>query len=357
MNRIILVGNGFDLAHGLKSSYNSFICDLIIQKIEFAITKKLQTSNEEPYKTGYFHEEQLFKLYIPNFNNLEEYLIQLKKIESYVELKNRLNRDNGSFEVFSNIIQEFEHWADFEYSFFECLITTFNKNGDIEKLNSDFKIIRKYLINYINRIQIEIDGTNSIDGNRINDLINIFSHGEIKELLFLSFNYTRTLGYYFNKIQHKINSKILYLHGNVNELNEDDELIFGYDNELDENFQRIISSSNIQYVDFFKSILYSNNTTKRELLNFLSQDSFDVFSFGHSFSSSDFTILREIFSHVNCNRIKVYYHPELKSADYNNKRKLLNAMLRDTKNGFAKLVERNQSESMPILISNYKALD
>ena len=67
MNRIILVGNGFDLAHGLKSSYNSFICDLIIQKIEFAITKKLQTSNEEPYKTGYFHEEQLFKLYVPNF--------------------------------------------------------------------------------------------------------------------------------------------------------------------------------------------------------------------------------------------------------------------------------------------------
>ena len=25
MNRIILIGNGFDLAHGLKTSYNDFI--------------------------------------------------------------------------------------------------------------------------------------------------------------------------------------------------------------------------------------------------------------------------------------------------------------------------------------------
>ena len=33
MNRIILVGNGFDLAHGLKSSYKDFVLDLIKQKI------------------------------------------------------------------------------------------------------------------------------------------------------------------------------------------------------------------------------------------------------------------------------------------------------------------------------------
>jgi len=32
MNRIILIGNGFDLAHGLKTSYRDFIDDLWEQK-------------------------------------------------------------------------------------------------------------------------------------------------------------------------------------------------------------------------------------------------------------------------------------------------------------------------------------
>ena len=26
MNRLVLIGNGFDLAHGLKTSYKDFIC-------------------------------------------------------------------------------------------------------------------------------------------------------------------------------------------------------------------------------------------------------------------------------------------------------------------------------------------
>ena len=28
MNRIILIGNGFDLAHGLKTSYDDFVSEL-----------------------------------------------------------------------------------------------------------------------------------------------------------------------------------------------------------------------------------------------------------------------------------------------------------------------------------------
>jgi hypothetical protein len=53
----------------------------------------------------------------------------------------------------------------------------------------------------------------------------------------------------------------------------------------------------------------------------------------------------------------VFYHPELDTVDYNNKRKLLRLMLRDSKNGFDKLVVRDQSEPMPIMISNVKAIN
>jgi hypothetical protein len=43
--------------------------------------------------------------------------------------------------------------------------------------------------------------------------------------------------------------------------------------------------------------------------------------------------------------------------DFNKKRNLLRIMLMDINDGFSKLVERNQSQPMPILISKAKALN
>lgn len=36
MNRLIIIGNGFDLAHGLKTSYCDFIHDYLINCLVFA---------------------------------------------------------------------------------------------------------------------------------------------------------------------------------------------------------------------------------------------------------------------------------------------------------------------------------
>lgn len=356
MNRIILVGNGFDLAHGLKSSYKDFVLDLLKQKINQAVHDGVK-NNYENNRTGYFYDDLLLNVYIQNYSNISVYIDKVLGIDDLEKLLEIRNKGGFEINIKSQILQNFfDNWSDFEKSFFDCLIQTYEKKGDIQKLNSEFSLIRKYLKDYILKIQINIEDV-GIEAKRIEKLIEIFSKGQIKHILFLSFNYTRTLGYYFNKIQHEINSRILYLHGNVNDIKQDDELIFGFDNELDENFKKIISDSKIEYIDFFKSILYSNNSSKGELIDFLNLDSYEVFSFGHSFEVSDFTILRELFSHNNCIKIKVFYHPELDTVDYNNKRKLLRLMLRDSKNGFEKLVVRDQSEPMPILISNYKVLN
>lgn len=356
MNRIILVGNGFDLAHGLKSSYKDFVLDLLKQKINQAVQDGVKNDYENK-RMGYFYDDLLLNVYIQNYSNISVYITQVLAINDLEKLLEIRKKGGLEINIKSPILQKFfQNWSDFEKSFFECLIQIYEKKGDIQKLNNEFSLIRKYLKDYILKIQINVEEV-GIEAKRIDKLIEIFSTGQINQILFLSFNYTRTLGFYFNKIQHVINSRILYLHGNVNDIKEEDELIFGFDNDLDVNFNKIISDSKIEYVDFFKSILYSNTKSKRELIDFLNLDSFDVFSFGHSFEVSDFTILREIFSHNNCNTIKVFYHPELDTVDYNNKRKLLRLMLRDSKNAFDKLVVRDQSEPMPILISNYKALN
>jgi len=33
MNQLIIIGNGFDLAHGLKTSYKDFILDLLSSEV------------------------------------------------------------------------------------------------------------------------------------------------------------------------------------------------------------------------------------------------------------------------------------------------------------------------------------
>jgi hypothetical protein len=356
MNRIILVGNGFDLAHGLKTSYNDFFLDFIKQKILQAI-KEGPKNDFETSKTGYFYDDELLSIFIPNFPNIDDFVSSILAFEEFEKFEILSEKKSLKFNFKSKILSNFrENWSDFEKSFFECLVETFQKKGDVKKLNTEFSLIRKHLKNYIQRIQFNIENS-GIEVNRINKLKEIFCEGELKDMLFLSFNYTRTLGFYFNEIKKKINSRIIYLHGNVNELVEEDELIFGYDNELDENFKKIISNSQIEYFNFFKSVLYNNTTCKRELVDFLALDKFDVYSFGHSWDFSDFTILRQIFSHRNCIRIKIYYHPELSIEDFNKKRNLLRVMLADINDGFSKLVERNQSQPMPILISKAKALN
>lgn len=356
MNRIILVGNGFDLAHGLKTCYNDFVLDLIKQKIEKAI-KEGPKNNFNTHRTGYFYDDELLSIYIPNFGNIDDFISSILEFQELEKLKKLSETDSLELIIKSKILSDFfENWSDFEKSFFECLVQTFQENGDIKRLNLEFSLIRKYLKDYIHKIQVDIESS-GIESNQINKIKEIFCEGELKDILFLSFNYTRTLGFYFNEIQKKINSKIIYLHGNVNELLEEDELIFGYDNELNENFNKILSKSEIEYLNFFKSVLYNNTTSKRELVDFLTLDKFDVYSFGHSWDVSDFTILREIFSHSNCTRIKLYYHPELQIGDFNKKRNLLRTMLMDINGGFSKLVERNQSQPMPILISKAKNLN
>jgi ABC-type lipoprotein export system ATPase subunit len=76
-------------------------------------------------------------------------------------------------------------------------------------------------------------------------------------------------------------------------------------------------------LSFFKSVQYPINTNRNDLSQFIEFNDFEVYAFGHSFEKSDFTILREIFTHRHCIKIKVFYHPENKDTDFSSKSQLL----------------------------------
>ena len=48
MNRLVIIGNGFDMAHGLKTSYMDFINWYWEQRLSALLTEN--TSNCTPYK-------------------------------------------------------------------------------------------------------------------------------------------------------------------------------------------------------------------------------------------------------------------------------------------------------------------
>src|ERR1700759_970943 len=47
MNRLILIGNGFDLAHGLKTDYNSFILWYLKKCLNISFSRNMIGSNYE----------------------------------------------------------------------------------------------------------------------------------------------------------------------------------------------------------------------------------------------------------------------------------------------------------------------
>lgn len=356
MNRIILVGNGFDLAHGLKTSYKDFLLDFYKLKLNEAIANGIKTKRSS-HKTGYFYEDSLITIYFPNLTTLTLGIEQVCSTLNLDAFHQVFKRHSGELTVKSDIIQEyFKTWSSFEKSYFDLLSKNYQTAEKIKQLNEEFHLIRNHLKNYLTNIQIDFENS-EIEKAQIDKLISIFCERESDELLFLSFNYTNTLGFYFDKASKKIRSNIIYLHGNLNSTDEDGHIVLGYDDDKDVNFSKIITHANIENLSFFKSVQYPINTNRNDLSQFIEFNDFEVYSFGHSFEKSDFTILREIFTHKHCIKIKVFYHPEDKDNDFSSKSQLLRIMFHESIDNMKKLVVRSQSEPMPILLSNYKAIN
>ena len=92
MNRLIIIGNGFDLAHGLKTSYHDFILYYLKDNCIKAIQGGLKISNSQPYKELYHYKNELSEVTIERFYDrlqLTQDIIKTSKIKDFVELADR----------------------------------------------------------------------------------------------------------------------------------------------------------------------------------------------------------------------------------------------------------------------------
>jgi len=110
-----------------------------------------------------------------------------------------------------------------------------------------------------------------------------------------------------------ITKESIHIHGELN--NPENPIIFGYGDELGDDYAAIEKTNDNNYLENVKSIKYSETNNYKRLLEFIDSDTYQIFIFGHSCGISDRTLLNTLFEHKNCVSIKPYYHKKADGTD------------------------------------------
>lgn len=396
MNRLVLIGNGIDLAHDLKTSYGEFI-DWLWEEYILSSTKKLNENITLNLSEAQFEIRSLGT--------------ELKQCKTFKALKKIIARYPNRVIINNNFLRiisyaQIESWVDIEATYYDLLIeiiTTEKDEGNqmnriskyqldnysIENLNEDFDQIKAKLIEYLDdkisktpllhseikehllseflfndfsrktqrdkinleltRIQpflSEIKETSQIDDWNIKSILEETGPKPTKKLIqelledpekglleyfgllpkniyLLDFNYTRTSSLYEKEITGKKGNLVTdlnHIHGSLSN-QEENPIIFGFGDELDEQYKKIENINDNRYLENIKSIEYLQAPNYKNLLNFIESDMYQVFIMGHSCGLSDRTLLNTIFEHENCVSIKPFYRE--KEDGSNNYKKIV----------------------------------
>ncbi|MCL2721350.1 MAG: bacteriophage abortive infection AbiH family protein [Treponema sp.] len=306
MNRVILIGNGFDLAHDMKTSYQHFITSFWQKKKE-----NILSSTDWNNMHVFTYEDEYFEI-----KSREPRSSLLRKLSNYSKFNwydclpspyIKSVPDNSIYTelVFKNNFlkrisnkQALKDWVDIEIEYYSALLECIDNDEAILKLNEDFRTIKIALLKYLSEECEKNPPQNDFIWN------NMFASLEEKDLvLFLNFNYTRTLNSYTYETR---GTQTINIHGELNK--PDNPIIFGYGDEMDDSYSKLEKINNSGFLEYIKSIRYSLTTNYQDMLSFLESDDFEVYIMGLSCGLSDKTLLNTIFEHQKCKSIRIFYH-------------------------------------------------
>lgn len=174
MNRLVLIGNGFDLAHGMKTSYKDFIEHLwfgIYKDLEYEARKDTARYTSESLifedgnnlveitysDMGYNHINGYFG--IGSIHNY--FAINIPKEDISASLYSKYIKDliagvtkigcqykNSFFKIITNNYTR-KNWSDIEADYYKELLANRNSEDNIKNLNKDFDQIKKMLKTYL----------------------------------------------------------------------------------------------------------------------------------------------------------------------------------------------------------------
>ena len=373
MNRIVLIGNGFDLAHGLPTKYEDFINWYWDQRVkEFSKAGNISKDClctfeiEQPY-TWYGFYGQIFSSYSkPKGKDI---------IESILNCQYGIKMKHSFSPFFQSIINSIETkgWVDIENEYYNMLVkctigVTYDTN--LDELNDQFRFLTERLVDFLKSVnsntvtridgiwdsiyspikpkEVSIEGKCFIeqcvnywlgaDEQVIHEKIDRYGlieclcinnvkrykecvstksdyHDDYPQLFMLPDN-IMLLNFNYtdtaNSYRNRDVSVVNHIHG---ELQNPNGIIFGYGDELDDKYEQLKALNNNECLRNIKSIKYLESDNYRKVLGFIESAPFQVLIMGHSCGNSDRTLLNTLFEHKNCISIKPYYHQKADGSD------------------------------------------
>ncbi len=377
MNRLVLIGNGFDLAHGLKTSYKDFICWYWEQRVRGFFGNLTSVSKDplcrfEIYQTNTITCWNAFAFQCQELYHKKQYN---EIIQSIFVQPSQYKVIMSSF--FTNIIKivKTKGWVDIENEYYDLLKKyALEEDGEskVDELNEQLRFLQDKLVDYLKGIELkeniirkdirpkiyapichsdiaiggqdalkehikeEIKLDNKEQDYKFQQYNSCYSSGFVddykkkfsdkrdidwdsvpqelslpNQILLLNFNYTKTARFYcknapiFNVIQ---------IHG---ELEHPSSVIFGYGDELDEDYKEIMNKNDNRYLGNIKSVKYLESDNYRKVLSFIEAEPYQILIMGHSCGNSDRTLLNTLFEHKNCVSIKPYYYKDKETGKDN----------------------------------------
>lgn len=310
-NNLLIVGNGFDLEHGLKTHYTDFfdtINNNVSSKNEIILNNHKYLIKDNYLLLYLLEEYKQNKLQGNNWIDIET---ELKKIISLIEEIN-VNKfiDNMNYYIGGNeytIIDKIQSKSS--YYFKNCLFPFIIGNNYYKYINEHYNISIKILEKDLNELTnmlrdylLEQDISNLTKTKDISDIDYKITH-------VLSFNYTDTFRKLYSKLD---NDKIDFIHGSLNKnnlvLDINETLTEDTENKIIDTvyfkkyFQRIYKKTDYQYVSWLDST---------DSQNYADFDT--VYIHGHSLDESDKEILEKIINSVlkkDTSTVKIFYYDE-----------------------------------------------
>lgn len=344
MNDIILLGNGFDLAHGLKTGYKDYVRAMLIDSL---IVKggERPTYMDSPFKLS----GSIDKSGVPASEFWEAAKKENRKL---CELYNRLlelPKDDES-RFIRRIIEDFESkgWVDLEETFFSILKESIAEDGidkaRIKILNKQMKELGESLCKYLDTLeqpapsqdirtlfeqikkeQIGRAWEQARNYNFPRMAVTRVHAGQMEErlsgIIVLTFNYTDTCEVLYKdaltikvkdasnyslvgELKDDIPPTFIHIHGSLKE----EDIVLGYGDETTDKFRELEDANDNELTKYFKSFYYMQNPRYRQFFEVLERGPFRLHLMGHSCGLSDRVLLSSIFNHPNLEDVRIYYH-------------------------------------------------
>lgn len=341
MNTLFIIGTGFDLAHGLKTSYADFLFWEFKRNIG-QLNNLISERNFVFYKLKKLNSIELYDEIVNNFSTISDILSSHSIILKYSNTNDHRNRSNESLynimeiefasDFFENILS-YSNWKDLESAYFSKLceihqkfivhklkafddiVSHSNKNKlneikqeklikPINKLNEDWDKLKSSLKEYLIEIDSKFNHENLVFLNILKEAWD-YASDRNGSMLVLNFNYTSVVdsAYLskFSKIHH------VQIHGS---LKNKESIIFGYGDDSHPKYAELEEEDENCLLQEIKSFYYPSTNQYQKMLEFLDDsevEGFEVRVLGHSLGNSDRVLLKTIFEHERCKSVRLYH--------------------------------------------------